>query len=117
MSQKSIDFKYIHQIKGHSKEGKKEHDVSAIADFYNEQIGKVKGLKGFLLMENVDDRNEIINSTFWETKEDCDVYLSQDKTYTAILEKTASFRDGALERTNYTLAKFRISWITGGLWI
>ena len=102
MSQKSIDFKYIHQIKGHSKEGKKEHDVTL-------QIGKVKGLKGFLLMENVDDRNEIINSTFWETKEDCDVYLSQDKTYTAILEKTASFRDGALERTNYTLAKFRIS--------
>ena len=43
MSQKSIGFKYIHQIKGRSKEGEKEHDVSAIADFYNEQIGKGKG--------------------------------------------------------------------------
>ena len=47
MSQKNADFEYARQIKGHSKEGMKEQVVRAIADFYNPQIGKVKGMKGF----------------------------------------------------------------------
>jgi heme-degrading monooxygenase HmoA len=67
-----------------------------------------KGLKGFLLMESLNDQNEVINMTFWETKEDSDAYYSQDKTYAAILEKTVSLRDGAVEMTYYTLANFRI---------
>jgi heme-degrading monooxygenase HmoA len=108
MCQKNADFEYVRQIKGHSKEGMKEQVVRAIADFYNPQIGKVKGMKGFLLMESLNDQNEIINMTFWKTKEDCDAYYSQDKTYAAILEKTVSLREGVLEMTDYTLAKFRI---------
>jgi hypothetical protein len=43
MSQKNADFEYVPHIKGHSKEGMKEQDVRAIADFYNPQISKVKG--------------------------------------------------------------------------
>jgi len=46
--------------------------------------------------------------TFWKTKEDCDAYYSQDKIYAPILEKTVSLREGTLEMTYYTLAKFRI---------
>ena len=46
--------------------------------------------------------------TFWKTKEDSDANYSQDKTYAAILEKTVSLRDGAVEMTYYTLANFRI---------
>ena len=42
MSQKNADREYVCQIKGHSKEGMKEQDVRAIADFYNPQNGKVK---------------------------------------------------------------------------
>ena len=108
MSQKNADFEYVRHIKGHSKKGMKEQDVRAIADFYNPQIGKVKGLKGFLLMESLNDPNEVINMTFQKTKEGYDAYYSQDKTYAAILEKTVSLREGALEMTDYTLAKFRI---------
>ena len=72
-------------------------------------MAREKGLKGFLLMESLNDQNEIINMTFWKTKDDCDVYYSQDKTYAAILEKTVSLSDGAVEMTDYTLANFRIS--------
>ena len=75
----------------------KEQDVRAIADFYNPQNGKEKGLKGFLLMESLNDQNEVINMTFWKTKDDCEVYYSQDKTYAGILEKTVSLSDVFVE--------------------
>ena len=86
----------------------KEQDVRAIPDFYNPQNGKVKRPKGFLLMESLNDQNEVINMTYWKTKEDSDANYSQDKTYVAILEKTVSLSDGAVEMTDYTLANFRV---------
>jgi hypothetical protein len=60
-------------------------------------------------MESLNDQNEVINMTYWKTKEDSDANYSQDKTYVAILEKTVSLREGAVEMTTYyTLANFRI---------
>ena len=41
MSQ-NADLEHVRQIKGHSKEGMKEQDVKAMADFYNPQNRKVK---------------------------------------------------------------------------
>jgi hypothetical protein len=38
-------------------------------------------------MESLNDQNEVINMTYWKTKEDSDANYSQDKTYAAILEK------------------------------
>jgi heme-degrading monooxygenase HmoA len=76
--------------------------------FTTHKMAREKGLKGFLLMESLNDQNEVINLTFWKTKEDCDAYYSQDKTYAAILEKTVSLSDDAVEMTDYTLANFRI---------
>jgi hypothetical protein len=38
-------------------------------------------------MESLNDQNEVINMTFWKTKEDSDANYSHDKTYAAILEK------------------------------
>jgi heme-degrading monooxygenase HmoA len=76
--------------------------------FKTNKMAREKGLKGFLLMESLNDQNEVINLTFWKTKEDYDAYYSQDKTYAAILEKTVSLSDGAVEMTDYTLANFRI---------
>jgi heme-degrading monooxygenase HmoA len=76
--------------------------------FTTHKMAREKGLKGFLLMESLNEQNEVINLTFWKTKEDCDAYYSQDKTYAAILEKTVSLSDGAVEMTDYTLANFRI---------
>jgi heme-degrading monooxygenase HmoA len=62
-------------------------------------MAREKGLKGFLLMESLNDQNEVINMTFWKTKEDSDAYYSQHNTYAAILEKTVSLSDGAVEMT------------------
>ncbi|MGB7636072.1 MAG: antibiotic biosynthesis monooxygenase [Nitrososphaeraceae archaeon] len=76
--------------------------------FTTHKMAREKGLKGFLLMESLNDQNEVINLTFWKTKEDYDAYYSQDKTYAAILEKTVSLSDGAVEMTDYTLANFRV---------
>jgi hypothetical protein len=86
----------------------KEQDVRAIPDFYNPQNGKVKRPERIFVNGKFKRPNEVINMTYWKTKEDSDANYSQDKTYAAILEKTVSLRDGAVEMTYYTLANFRI---------
>ena len=37
--------------------------------------GKVKGMNGFIKMDNLKDRQESIVLTFWETKEDMDTFI------------------------------------------
>jgi len=47
---------------------------------------------------------------FLENKRRLWCILFPGKTFAAILEKTTSLCEGELERTDYTLAKFRIGW-------
>ena len=52
----------------------KEQDVRAgcklLQIFTTHKMAREKGLKGFLLMESLNDQNEVINMTFWKTKDD-----------------------------------------------
>jgi hypothetical protein len=45
--------------------------------------------------------------TFWKTKEDCNAYYSQVKPMMEF-QKRQHLCEGELERTEYTLAMFRI---------
>ena len=41
---------YAKEISGHFKLGKKEEGLKMVSEFWKANVGKVKGLKGFMLM-------------------------------------------------------------------
>ena len=70
-------IKYVKHNKARLKAGKREESTKKILEFLNKLEGKVKGMKGFLVMDNMKDAQESIVLTFWETKEDMDTFIIQ----------------------------------------
>lgn len=68
------EFKYIKYNKARFKRDKREEGTKILANFFNEYKNQIKGFKGFIIMNSVNDSQETIALTFWETKEDIDTY-------------------------------------------
>lgn len=70
------------------KAGKREESTKMLLDFFKQQQGKVKGLSGYLVLENMIDKQESIVLTFWQTKEDMDSFYRPDnKILSELVEK------------------------------
>jgi heme-degrading monooxygenase HmoA len=80
------DVKYAMQFNERCKRGQPVIALKMIADFYNSNIGRVKGFKGYLLRESLKDPPSIVNITFWDTKEDMNSYYN-GLNYSGFLEK------------------------------
>ena len=62
------DVKYAMQFNERCKRGQRVIALKMIADFYNSNIGRVKGFKGYLLRESLKDPPSIVNITFWDAR-------------------------------------------------
>ena len=43
--------------------------------FYNGQVGKINRLKGFVMINNFEDKQKAVNISFWETRENMDIII------------------------------------------
>lgn len=68
------EFKYIKHNKARFKPHKREEGTKILANFFNEYKNQIKGFKGFIIINSVNDSQETIALTFRETKEDMDTY-------------------------------------------
>lgn len=98
-------MEYVRQIRGRFKDDRREEGLKIIAELWNENVGKVKGLRAFVLMTNLHDSRGVTNSTVWETKEDMDAYYSKDKNYQSILDRIKPMMEEDLERREYMIFK------------
>ncbi len=98
----------VKQITGLFKDGKREGGLKIIAELWNENVGKVKGLCAFVLMANLNDSQGATNSTVWETKEDMDAYYSKNKNYQSVLDRIKPIIEEDLERGEYTIFKAKM---------
>ena len=101
-------MEYVKQITGRFKDGKREEGLKIIAELWNENVGKVKGLSAFVLMANLYDSQGATNSTVWETKEDMDAYYNTDKNYQSVLDRIKPMMEEDLERREYTIFKAKM---------
>ena len=101
-------MEYVKQISGRFKDGKREEGLKIIAELWNENVGKVKGLTAFVLMANLYDSLGATNSTVWETKEDMDAYYNTDKNYQSVLDRIKPMMEEDLERREYTIFKAKM---------
>jgi hypothetical protein len=88
-------MEYAKVIKGRFKAHQREEGLRIVVDLWNSNVGKVKGLKGFVL-------------TVWETKQEMDTYYTNDKNYLETLEKIRPMMDGELERDEYIVFKYNM---------
>ena len=104
-------FKYIKHNKARFKPDKREEGIKILADFFNEYENQIKGFEGFIIMNNVDDSQETIALTFWETKEDMDAYHKlNNKWFNIITERIKSLFEQVPERSDYTIFNSSISY-------
>jgi hypothetical protein len=103
-------FKYIKHNKARFKIGKREEGTKILADFFNEYKNQINGLKGFIIMNSIVDSQETIALTFWETKEDMDVYHKlNNKWFNIITERIKPLFERLPERSDYTVFNFTTS--------
>jgi hypothetical protein len=103
------EFKYIKHNKARFKIGKREEGTTILADFFNEYKNQIKGLKGFIIMNSIDNSQETIALTFWETEEDMDAYHKlNNKWFSIITERIKPLFERLPERSDYTAFNFNI---------
>ena len=78
-------------------------------EFFENINGKVKGLKGYAILENIENDREIIVLTFWEGREDMENYYSKDsKILSDLVEKVKPIFEKIPERSDYKIALFEL---------
>jgi heme-degrading monooxygenase HmoA len=102
-------IKYVKHNTARLKAGKREASTKLLLEFFNKLEGKVKGMKGFLVMDNMKDTQESIVLTFWETKEDMDAFYNPDnKTLANFVETAKSAFEQMPERNDYQISSIEI---------
>lgn len=103
------NIRYIKHNRAILKQGEREKSTKLLLDFLKGIEGKVKGLKGYMVMDNLQYEQESIVLTFWESKEDMDAfYSSNNKDLLHFVEKIKPYFEHMPERTDYLINEFKI---------
>jgi heme-degrading monooxygenase HmoA len=102
-------IKYVKRNDVRLKTGKTEEFKKILFQFLGSLDGKVKGLKGFMVMNRTNDENEIIVLTLWETEYDMEVfYHPSNRAFGEFVDRASPLLESKPERTDYAVSLFRI---------
>lgn len=110
MSSDQNMIKYVKYNKVRIKAGiKREEVIKILLNFFEEIKEKPTGMKGFMIMDDLQDLQESIVLTFWEIKEDMDSFYNLDNNVLSYLvEKLKpSFEQFPIKK-DYQVAKFKV---------
>jgi heme-degrading monooxygenase HmoA len=103
------DIKYIKRNDVRLKTGKSGEFNKILLQFIESVEGKVKGLRGFLVMNSMNNENEIIVLSLWETEPDMEVfYHPSNRVLYEFVDKASPLFESKPERTDYAVSHFRI---------
>ena len=110
MSNSQNPVKYVKQNKVRIKTDQKRNEVtSVLLDFFDEIEEKPMGMKGFMVMDDLQDLQECIVLTFWERKEDMDsFYKSDNNALSNLVEKLKPSFENLPVRKDYQVPKFKV---------
>ena len=106
---KSPDLKYAKLNIVHLKKGKRTQNTDNLKEFFEEINNKVKGMRGFIIMDSIENMQETIVITLWQTKEDMDEYYRADNKMLSdfVLKSAANFESSPV-RKNYEITDLYI---------
>lgn len=110
MSSSQNIIKYVKHNKVRLKTGKtREKTTRVLLEFFKEIEKKPTGMKGFMIMDDLQDQQESIVLTFWERKEDMDsFYKSDNKLLGNLVEKLKPSFEQMPVRKDYQVGKFKV---------
>jgi heme-degrading monooxygenase HmoA len=103
-------IKYVKHNKVRIKTGVKREDITKILlEFFEEIEEKPTGMKGFMVMDDLEDLQESIVLTFWERKEDMDSFYKPENnaSYDLVEKLNPSFEQLPV-RKDYHVSKFKV---------
>jgi heme-degrading monooxygenase HmoA len=109
MSNDQNAIKYVKHNKVRIKPGIKREEVTKmLLDFFEEIKDKSTGMKGFMVMDDLQDTQESVVLTFWERKEDMDsFYQPENKLLSDLVKKLNPSFEQLPVRKDYQVAKFK----------
>ena len=106
---KNTSLEYIKHNRVRLKEASQKKITQIFKEFFQDIKGTVKGLKGYAILENIENDKETIVLTFWESKEDMENYYSKDNNILSeLVEKVKPMFEQIPERSDYEIALFEI---------
>ncbi len=101
-------IKFVKHNKVQLKPGKRDESTRLILEFFKEVQSQVSKMKGFIVMDSLDDPSESIVLTFWESKEDMDNFYQTDNGILAdLVEKLKPSFEKLPERIDYQVSDFK----------
>ena len=80
-----------------------------LLELFEEIKEKSTGIKGFMVMDDLQDLQESIVLTFWERKEDMDsFYKPENKALSDLVEKLNPSFERLPVRKDYHVSKFKV---------
>ena len=110
MSSAQNMIKYVKHNKVRIKSGVKREEITKILlEFFEEIEEKPTGMKGFMIMDDLEDLQESIVLTFWERKEDMDSFYKPENnaSYDLVEKLNPSFEQLPV-RKDYHVSKFKV---------
>ena len=100
---------FVKHNKARLKEGKRDESTGMLLNFFEQFEGKVKGMKGYVILDNAKDDQETAVLTFWESKQDMDAfYQPNNKALSDFVEESKSLMEQPPQRTDYAIVKYKM---------
>ena len=102
-------IKYVKHNKVRIKAGiKREEITKMLLEFFEEIKDKSTGMKGFMIMDDLQDLRESVVLTFWERREDMDSFYTPENTvFSDLVKKLNPSFEQLPVRKDYHVAKFK----------
>ena len=103
-------IKYVKHNKVRIKTDKKREEINnMLLNFFEDIQEKSIGMKGFMVMDDLQDLQESIVLTFWERKEDMDsFYKPENNLLSDLVEKLNPSFEQLPARKDYHVSKFKV---------
>jgi len=106
---RNTNLEYIKLNRVRLKTASQKKVTEIFKEFFEDIKGTVKGLKGYSILENIENDRETIVLTFWENREDMEKYYSKDNNILSeLVEKVKPMFEQMPERSDYKIALFEI---------
>jgi heme-degrading monooxygenase HmoA len=88
----------------------KAEAVKILSEFFDRIEGKIKGMKGHAIMDGIEgEEYEAIVLTFWENKEDMDIFYKQEnKLLTDLVGRLEPLFEQMPRRESYSMVEFEL---------
>jgi len=102
-------IQYVKYNKILLKPGKRDHSTKAILEFFKRIQAQESKMKGFIVMDSIEDPSQSIILTFWETKEEMDDFYKVDnRLLSDLVEKLKPIFEILPERRGYHVSDLQI---------